>query len=163
MRRVGDLLCKPTSNARLADARLARDQDNLTVSRPCEQLALEQNGDLRLAANEATEPRRAGGLEAALRGGYAIDSPSLDWCCQPLDRLWSEIAERKTIPKQAAGCSCHDHRSRHRKSLQPGGQVRRVADDRLLSRAAFPKEIADDDDAGGDACARLQPLVGAGC
>ena len=40
--------------------------------------------------------------------------------------------------------------------LQPGGEVRRLTDDRLLLCRAFADQIADDHQPGGDADARLQ-------
>ena len=40
--------------------------------------------------------------------------------------------------------------------LQTGGEVRRLADDRLLLRRSCADQIADDDQPGGDADARLQ-------
>src|SRR5208282_4921687 len=45
---------------------------------------------------------------------------------------------------------------------QPGGEIGRVADDRLLLRRALAHEIADDDEAGRYADAHGELLAGAG-
>ena len=41
--------------------------------------------------------------------------------------------------------------------LQPGSEVRRLADDRLFLRRSFADQIADNDQSGSDPHARLEP------
>ncbi len=41
-------------------------------------------------------------------------------------------------------------------ALQPGGEVRRFADDRLLLRRALADQVADHDQAGGNPDARFE-------
>ena len=73
-----------------------------------------------------------------------------------LDLDGAEIAVVEQIadqPPRARG----DHDSvRLGQRLQPGGEVRRLADDRLLLRRALADQIADDHEPGGDADPRLE-------
>ena len=71
-----------------------------------------------------------------------------------LDR--TEIAILEQIADQPAGARGDDYRVRLRQGLQPGGEVRRLPDDRLLLRRALPDQIADDDQPGGNPDARLE-------
>ena len=68
----------------------------------------------------------------------------------PRSLILEEIADQ---PARARG---DDDRVRLGQGLQPGGEVRRLADDRLLLRRAFADQIADDHQPGGDPDARLQ-------
>ena len=73
-----------------------------------------------------------------------------------LDLDGAEIAVLEEIADQPARARGDDDRARLGQGLQPGGEVRRFADDRLLLRRAFADQIADDHQPGGDPDARLQ-------
>src|SRR5262249_53594008 len=82
--------------------------------------------------------------------------PSGDRRGKAFDPDSTEIAVLEEIAAQLAGCR-RDHDSiRLGERLQPGGEVRRFTDDRLLLRRAFADQIADDHDPRGDADASLQ-------
>ena len=68
----------------------------------------------------------------------------------------AEIADLEQIADQPARAGSDDDRVRLGQGLQPGGQVWRFADHRLLLRRAFADQIADHDEAGGDADARFE-------
>ena len=57
--------------------------------------------------------------------------------------------------RPARGCG-DDDRVRLGQGLQPGGEVRRLADDRLLLRRTLADQIADDHQPGGDADPRFE-------
>ena len=74
----------------------------------------------------------------------------------PFSAIGAEIAvfeQAADPPSRARG---DDDLVRLGQGLQAGGEVRRFADDRLLLRRALADQIADDDQPGGDADARLQ-------
>ena len=80
-----------------------------------------------------------------------------------LEGLGSEITKHEQIAEQPAGRLGDDHRARLGRTLQPRREIGRVADHRLLLRRAFADEIADHDQPGGDADARLQVPSRPGC
>ena len=77
-------------------------------------------------------------------------------CGDALHLDGAEIAVLEEIADQPTRACGDDDRVRLGQGLQPGGEVRRFADDRLLLRRAFADEVADDHEPGGDADARLQ-------
>ena len=67
------------------------------------------------------------------------------------ERLRPEIGELEQpadLPARALG---DDERVRRGQRLQPGGEVRRLADDPALLRRTRADQIADHDEPGGDA------------
>ena len=74
----------------------------------------------------------------------------------PFELDGAEIAVLEEIADQPARARGDDDRVRLGQGLQPGGEVRRFADDRLLLRRAFADQIADDHQPGGDPDARLE-------
>ena len=76
--------------------------------------------------------------------------------------MLAEVAQPETIAEQPPRRRRDDDAVRFGEALQPGGEIGRVADDRLLLRRALAHEIADDDEAGRDADAHGELLAGAG-
>ena len=69
----------------------------------------------------------------------------------PLIVTAPEIAVVEKIANQPPRAFCDQHRVRRRHFLQAGCEVRRLADNPALLRLARADQIADDDEAGGDA------------
>src|SRR6202007_1037703 len=67
-----------------------------------------------------------------------------------------EIAVLEEIADQPARACGDDDRIGLGQGLQPGGEVRRFANHRLLLRRSFANQIADDYQTGSNADARLQ-------
>ena len=96
VRLVRDLGGELSAEPRLADAGLARKQDDLAGAGPGLTQALAQHRTLRHPADEVGEPA-ARGLEAALRGGDAFDREGFDRLGKALDRLATEVAQPEQI------------------------------------------------------------------
>jgi hypothetical protein len=85
VRLAGDALGEGRYKAGLADARLARDQHDLSLAPPGEALAFQQDFDFLLATNESSQTRFMGRLKAALGLQYIINRPRHDWLADALD------------------------------------------------------------------------------
>jgi hypothetical protein len=160
MRRIRDLLGEPGGKARFADARLTGDQHDLTLSRPGAALPFLQIGALGFTPDKRGEPGRVRRLEPAVALGYTERRPGLDRLGEPLDLMPSEIAQAKAVAEQPSRRRRQNHAAGLRKALQPHGEIRGVADHRLLLSRPFTYEIADHDepcsdaDPRGEFCAR---------
>ena len=143
-------------DARLADAGFAGDQHDLAVSRLGARPAAQQQVDLLVAANQPGQRRSAQRLEPARDGARTQYLPGRHRRGDALDLDGAEIAVLEEIADQPARARGDDDRVRLGQGLQPGGEVRRLADDRLLLRRAFADQIADDHQPGGDPDARLE-------
>ena len=130
----GELSAEP----RLADAGLAREQDDLAGAGPGLAQALVQQGAFRCPADEVDQPS-ACRLEPALRYGEAFDREGFDRLDEPLDRLASEIAQPEQVADEAAGGAGEDDLRGFRQSLEASGEIGRIADDIVLDN------FADDD------------------
>jgi len=95
-------------------------------------------------------------LEAAGDGSRTQNLPGRHRRSDAFDLDRAEIAVFEEITDQPA-CARGDHdRVWLGQVLQPGGEVWCLAHDRSLLRRAFPDQIADDHQPGGDPDARLQ-------
>ena len=72
------------------------------------------------------------------------------------DRQWAEIAIVEQVAQQAARIIRNDNSVRLCKPLEPGGKIGGLTNDRLFLGRSLTKQIADDDNASGDADTRLQ-------
>jgi hypothetical protein len=88
----GDLGGELSAQPRLADAGLAREQDNLTGAGPGLAQGVAQQCALRHPPDEVGNPA-ARRVEAALRHGDALDHEGLDRLGKALDRLPAEVAQ----------------------------------------------------------------------
>ena len=63
----------------------------------------------------------------------------------------AEALELKQLPEKAPRALGHDHGARLGQLLKASGKVRRLAGNRLLLCLTTPDQVADHDEAGGDA------------
>ena len=117
-----------------------RNSRSISSSRPTSRVS----ADPRNASNRLVDGARTQHLPSRNRRGDALHFDG------------AEIAVLEEIADQPARAGGDDDRVRLGQGLQPGGEVRRLADDRLLLRRAFADQIADDHQPGGDADAGLQ-------
>jgi hypothetical protein len=149
--RLRDLCTEPSREARLANAGLAGNQHDLALAIPGATLALEQIGALGLAADEAGQTRHLRGLETALALSYAKRRPGLDRFGETLDDVFAEVAQAKPVAEQASSGRPDRDPARLDEALQPGREIGGVADDGLLPRRTLTDDVADHDEARGDA------------
>ena len=161
VRLARDLGGELSGEPRLADAGLAREQDDLAGAGPGRAQAVAQQGALRRPADEVGEPA-ARRLEAAFGHGDALDHEGLDRLGKALRCLPAEVAQPEQVADQAAGGAGEDDLPGLRQSLQARREVGGLADHRLLLRRALADQIADDDKPGGDADADGELLRSAG-
>ena len=100
--------------------------------------------------------RSAQRLEPARDGARTQHLPGRHRPGDALHLDGAEIAVLEEIADQPARARGDDDRVRLGQGLQPGGEVRRLTDDRLFLRRAFADQIADDHQPGGDPDARLE-------
>src|SRR5262249_47843653 len=151
MRLAGDALGESCPKAGLANPRLARDQYDLPLALPGEALALQQEVELVLAADEIGQTRPADRLEAALGSRHALHSPRRDRLGNPLDLMPAEVAQTEQIAEQPARGAGDDDRPRLGQGLKAGCKVRRVPDHGVLAQRTFAAEVADHHHAARDA------------
>ena len=150
------------SDARLADAGLAGEQHDPTLADLGLIPTAQQQLDLLLPANERGQRARAPRLEPADAGRLAAHLPRLHRLRQPLHLVGTERAAVEHPPHQPPRAGRNDDLARRCRGLQPRRQVWRLADRNTLPRVAGPQLLADDNQPGGDADARLKGHVGSG-
>src|SRR6266481_4530896 len=100
VRLAGDALGESRRKAGLADPRLARDQHDLPFALPGQPLALQQEIELVLAADEIGQTRRAHRLEAALGSRHALDATGSAiplTSCRPRSRRWNRSPSSRRV------------------------------------------------------------------
>jgi len=112
MRLASDALGESRREAGLADPWFARDQHNLPFAFPGEALALQQEIELGLAANEIGQTRRADRLEAALGSRHPFDRPRRDRFGNTLDLMPAKVAQAEKIAEQPTSGGGENNRSR---------------------------------------------------
>ena len=146
---------------RLADARLARNQDDRALAALGLLPAPLQQRQLLVAADE----RRGGRAQcrkAAFDHALAHDPRGYDRRGKALDLDRPQILVVEQPGGQPPRARPDHHRPRLRQRLQPRREVRRLADHRLLLRRALADQVADHDQTGGDPDPHLQPRIGRG-
>ena len=114
--------------------------------------ALEQQRELLLAADQRRQAGALQRLEAALgRGPRRATRQAAHRLGEALERLRPEIVELEQAADQPPGRLGDHDAARLGQRLQPGREVRRLADHRLLLRRTLADQIADHDEPGGDA------------
>ena len=106
--------------------------------------------DFLLTPDERRLPR-AQCLEAAQHPALANDPPGRLRLGKAGERLRPEIVEIEQPADLPARRFGDDQRVRRGQRLQPGGEVRRLADDPALLRRTLADQIADHGEPGGDA------------
>src|SRR5262245_51902748 len=90
-------------------------------------------------------------LEPALGTTLAFDPPGGEGFCEALEPLLTKISQPEQTAGQPARRLTDDPAARSRQRLQPGCQVRGLADHRLLLGGTLADQLADHDQAGGNA------------
>ena len=143
MRLARQLLTKGVQQPRLANARVACDQDHLAVAvlRPAP--ALQQHGQLVLTSDQWREALPMEGLEAAIGGAFALDPEGGDRLWETFDLGRAEVGQLEQTADQPPGRLADDDAAGRGQSLQPGREVRRLADHGALLRLALAHRLAD--------------------
>src|SRR5271157_5175696 len=136
---------KCRGDARLAEARLARDQYNLAVARLGARPPAQQQVDLFVAADQRGQFRSAQCLEAARHDTLTQHLPTAYWPGVAVRVECAEIVAIEQIADQTPGGRLDRHGVRLRRYLQPRRQVWGVADNPVVPDLADPDEIANDD------------------
>src|SRR6516164_1491140 len=156
MRLAAEAPFQRRGDAGLADAGLAGDQHDLTVSRLGAHPAPQQQVDFLLTPDQRGQGRAAQRLEAARDGARTQYLPSRHRRGDALDLDAAEIAALEEIADQPARARGDNDRPRLGQGLQTSREVWGLADDRLLLSRAFADQIADHYQPGGDPDPRLE-------
>jgi hypothetical protein len=144
--------------ARLADARLTGDQHHP----PCAGLRLlpapQQQVELLVAADQRRGPRTQC-LEAADDPALADHTPGRLRLGKTGKRLGAEILDLEQCADLSPGAVGNDQGAGPGQRLQTGGEVWGLADHDPLLRRTHADQIADDDEASGDADPNVQRLL----
>ena len=143
-------------DARLSDAGFAGNQHDLPVARLGALPAPQEQVHFLVAANQGGQRRSAQCFEPARNDTRTQHLPSLNRPRNALDLDGAEIVVFEEVADQPPSAGRDHHRVRLRQSLQAGGEVRRLADDRLLLCRARTDQIADHHQPSGDPDSRLQ-------
>ena len=150
-------LAQGKHEARLADARLAREHHDLAVARACQARAIDQERQLLLAADQLDDALRMERLEAAIRRDLADDRPAVHALANPfIDRAPRSTRSNRLPMRRRVVAAITTWPGPAR--LEPRGEIRRLADHRSFSRRPVGK-IAHHDEAGGDADAAGERLA----
>src|SRR6516162_127521 len=136
---------KCRSDARLADARLARDQYDLAVARRGARPPSQQQADLFVTANQPGHLRSAQCLEAARHDTLTQHLPTPYWLGVAVRVQCAEFAAIEQVADQTPGGRLDCHGVGLHRYLQPRRQVRGLADNPVVPDLAAPDEIANDD------------------
>ena len=157
---AGEPFLECQDDPRLADAGLAGEDRDLALAVVARLLpALAQERDLLLAADHR---RQAGGAQRlepadAARRDHA---GQLDRTGEALELVLAQLLAVEQAADQTAGPGADDDAAGLCERLQAGGEVRRLADHRLLLGAAVADQVADHHEPGRDADPGLEPEVG---
>ena len=156
MRLAGDSRAQRVGDSRLAYAGFAGQQHNLALALLRAPPVPQQQTDLLLAPDHRGQVRAPFGVETALRLARSSAHQARTGSSKTLQFVRAAVGVFECAARKIArGLRDHDA-ARFGESLQPGGEVERVADCRLLARRALADQIADHDQPGGDADARRQ-------
>src|SRR5215831_14378755 len=144
MRLVTKALLKCRDDTRLAEPRFAGDQHYLAVSCLGARPAPQQQVDLLVAANQWAQRRSAQRLEPARDDAWAQHLPDRHRTGNAFDLDGAEILVFEQIANQPACARGNDDGIWLGQRLQPGGEVWRLADNRLFLRRAVADQIAHD-------------------
>ena len=103
----------------------------------------EERIELLLAADEGIETRDRAGVEAALRRAFAEQAVDRDWRGKALEDDVAPLLIFEHPPAKSSRGFRDDDLARPRDTLQPGREIERLADDRLLHRDSGGAELAD--------------------
>jgi hypothetical protein len=136
------------ADPRFADPGLADQEHALALAGLGQRPALQQQGQLLVAANHRQERGAAHRLEPALDRPFAGDREGPDRLADALELVLAKVREREPRPEQPPRrIGDHDVAGR-RNPLQARRKVRCVADHGLLLRGTLADQIAHDHEAG---------------
>jgi hypothetical protein len=156
MRLAADLLAERRQEARLADARLARDERDLAFALARLAPAVEEQRHLVLPSDKGRHRLRSRRLEAADVLRLAQNHPGGNRRIEAVEDLWSKRLQLEPAAQQPPRGLCDHDGARPGERLQPRRQIGRLANDGLFLRRPLTDEVANDDDAGGNAVADIQ-------
>ena len=159
---VCDALGNRCDDAGFADAFLAGDENDLPLALPSLPLACAQKRALFFTIDESGQTRGMRPLETALQGDDALDRPRRDRLGKSLEVVSTEVAQAERIREQPARGAGDDDLSGLRQALQSRGEIRGIADERIVPQRAAAAEIAHDHEAARDADADRERLGGPG-
>ena len=141
--------------ARLADARLANDEDDLPVAAPRAGEGSLQRVELPLAADERGQPALGAGIQARppLAGGF--DDPGPDRLGLAAHRQLTDGSSVEVVGDETVGGLPDHDLARLRRLLKARGNVGRVADSRVVHPEVV-SDAADDDEPAVEALAHLE-------
>src|ERR1043166_9452639 len=157
---AANTLAESSDQARLADSRLARKQYDLSLAIPRKTLALEQKRHLTLAVDDIGAACFADRPEAAFPCRDALHRPPRDSVREAPELVPPEVTKMKQIAKQPARGGRENDRSGLSQSLQAARNVGCLPDHGMLMQRAIAGEIADHQQAGGNADAYRQRFSG---
>src|SRR5262249_56011719 len=118
-----------------------RDQHDLPFALPGEALALQEEIELVLAADEIGQTRRADRLKTALGSQHALDRPRRHRLGNPLDLVPPKVAQTEQIAEQAARGGADDDRPGLGQSLKAPCNVWRVPDQTVRPQPPPPPQL----------------------
>jgi hypothetical protein len=148
------------SDARLADAGLAGEQHHPTLAELSLTPTAQQQLHLLLPASERGQRARAPRVKAADPGRLAAHLPRMHRLRLPLHLDGMERAAVEHLPHEPPRAGRNNDLARRCDGLQLCRQVWRLADRNMLPSVASSYLLADDNQPGGDANARLKGHVG---
>jgi hypothetical protein len=153
-----DVLRKRDREPRLANARFAGNRHHPTFTALRLLPAADKQLDFLLTPDERRFPR-AQRLEPAYLVALAQHSPSVLRQGEAGELLRPEILQIEQPADLPACRFANDQRIRRGQGLQPGGEVRRLADDPALLCGALANQIANHGEPGGDAEPHAQSFL----
>ena len=150
-------LAQLAHQARFADPGLTREQHHLALAVARLPPAAQQQGDLLVAPHQRRQTRRLACLEATLGPAFARNPPDRKRLGKALEPLRAEVSKLEYPAHQPARRLADHDTARLGYRLQSCCQVGRLADYRLLLRRALPDQLADHDQASGDADPDREP------
>ena len=159
MRFVADPLAERRQNARLADARPARDERDLTFVLACLAPAVEEQRHLMLAPYEGRQALGLRRLKAADVLRLTQDRPGGNRRVEAFQGSRSKRLQLERAAQEPPRGLGDHHGARLGQRLQSRRQIGRFADDGLFLRRAPSDKIADHNDPSGDADADLEIFI----
>jgi hypothetical protein len=153
-----DALRQRRGQARFADARLAGDQHHPPFAELRLLPAPQHQVELFVAADQWSGPRTQC-LKTADDLALADHTPGTLWLGKPRKRLGAEILDLEQGADLSPGAVGNNQGARSGQRLQAGGEVWRLADDAPLLRGTRTDQIANHDEAAGDADPNAQRLL----
>ena len=137
-------------DARLADPRFAGEKRDASVAPACRAPRIRKEVEFLLAPHQGRERADSKRVETGLGLARAHNPPCADGLREPLERVLAELGAFEQAADEPMGHGSDDDGIRFRQPLQPGGEIGRLAENRMLLGRAFANDVAGDHQAGGD-------------